>query len=119
MKKMQMRQHYRRLHSAMPFVYCIVDEAHNIRNSNALLHNAVRTIVAEHRLLLTGTPVQNSVNDIYALMNYLMPGYLGSAEDFRRNFAKPIEKARDAKASTAEADIGEKALQRLHCLVRC
>ncbi len=78
----------------------IIDEAQNIKNPHAKQSIALRGLRAGYRIALTGTPVENHVGDLWALMDFLNPGLLGDAASFRRNFHLPITTANDP---TAEA----------------
>ena len=73
------------------FTTAILDEAQHIKNPESQNAQSANTIRARHRFALTGTPVENSVRDIWSLMHFLMPGYLGSRVDFRERFEKEIE----------------------------
>jgi superfamily II DNA or RNA helicase len=73
------------------FTSAVLDEAQHIKNPESQNAQSAGTIRARHRFALTGTPVENSVRDIWSLMNFLMPGYLGSRQDFRERFEKEIE----------------------------
>jgi len=73
-----------------------LDEAQNIKNPAAKQSVAVRSLAATHRVALTGTPVENRLSELWSIMDFLNPGYLGSAPDFRHRFAGPIERQRDA-----------------------
>ncbi|KRY79818.1 TATA-binding protein-associated factor [Trichinella pseudospiralis] len=96
------------------WLYCILDEGHVIRNHKTQLFKAALQIHAEHRLILTGTPVQNSVGELWSLFEFLMPGYLGTLQQFQQRYLKPICQSRDSKATSAEAHAGKKALEDLH-----
>ena len=71
--------------------YLILDEAQTIKNPSSQIFKSVRLLDAEHRLSLTGTPVENNLIDLWSQMSFLNPGLLGSLEQFRRRFARPIE----------------------------
>eukprot|EP00842_Homolaphlyctis_polyrhiza_P006653 jgi/Hompol1/698/HPOL_004308-RA len=62
--------------------YMIIDEAHRIKNENSLLSQIVRLFNCRNRLLLTGTPLQNNLHELWALLNFLLPDVFSSAEDF-------------------------------------
>ena len=81
------------------FTYLILDEAQTIKNPVSKGYKSIKLINAKHRLSLTGTPVENSTIDLWAQMNFLNPGLLGSLTDFKRKFAKAIEKDRDTGKS--------------------
>ncbi len=73
------------------FTAAILDEAQHIKNPESQNAQAAGAIRARHRFALTGTPVENSVRDIWSLMHFLLPGYLGTRQDFRERFEKEIE----------------------------
>jgi len=68
----------------------ILDEAQAIKNAGSRTFAAVRHLRARRRLCLTGTPMENNLGELWALMHFLMPGYLGSREEFREEFVRPI-----------------------------
>ena len=84
----------------------ILDEAQNIKNPGAKQTQVIRALPAGFRLALTGTPVENRLSELWSIMHFLNPGYLGSQERFRQHFARPIERHGD-----------EGAAQRLRSLV--
>jgi len=73
----------------------VLDEAQNIKNPTAKQSIAVRDIESEFRIALTGTPVENKLSELWAIMDFLNPGYLGPLNFFKRRFATPIEKYGD------------------------
>lgn len=77
----------------------VLDEAQNIKNPESKQSKAARGIKADYRIALTGTPVENHVGDLWALMDFLNPGLLGSQNGFKQAFYKPIQVWRDANAS--------------------
>ena len=79
--------------------YVVVDEAQNIKNESAKQTQAIKSINGLHRIALTGTPVENRLSELWSIMEFLNPGYLGSAKDFSSKFAVPIEKYHDAERS--------------------
>jgi SWI/SNF-related matrix-associated actin-dependent regulator of chromatin subfamily A member 5 len=62
--------------------YIIIDEAHRIKNENSVLSQCVRLFDTQYRLLLTGTPLQNNLHELWALLNFLLPEVFDNAEDF-------------------------------------
>lgn len=76
----------------------VLDEAQHIKNRQTQNAQAVKAVKSKHRLVLTGTPLENSVLDLWSIFDFLMPGYLGTAKDFRERYELPIAKARDASA---------------------
>lgn len=94
--------------------YCVLDEGHIIKNSQSKLAKAVKEITANHRLILTGTPIQNNVLELWSLFDFLMPGFLGTEKMFQERFAKPIAASRNSKTSSKEQEAGVLALEALH-----
>jgi SNF2 family DNA or RNA helicase len=76
----------------------VLDEAQHIKNRQTQNAQAVKSIRARHRLVLTGTPMENSVLDLWSIFDFLMPGYLGAAQDFRERYELPITRHRDPAA---------------------
>lgn len=83
--------------------YCILDEGHIIKNAKTKLTKAVKCVRAHHRLILSGTPIQNNVLELWSLFDFLMPGFLGSETSFNERFSKPILSNRDGKSKNGEA----------------
>jgi len=77
----------------------ILDEAQNIKNPQAKQTQAVRKLPAANRIALTGTPVENRLSELWSIMHFLNPGFLGSQTGFRRDFALPIERYQDQAAT--------------------
>lgn len=76
----------------VPFDYVILDESQAIKNPGSKVTKAAGLLKARNRLCLSGTPLQNNTFDIYAQMNFLNPGMLGSVEFFKQEFSIPIDK---------------------------
>lgn len=85
-------------HRAIEFDTVVLDEAQHIKNRQTQNAQAVKGLRARHRLVLTGTPLENSVLDLWSIFDFLMPGYLGSARDFRERYEAPISRAKDDAA---------------------
>jgi superfamily II DNA or RNA helicase len=68
----------------------ILDEAQHIKNPDTQNAQAATGLRRQHRLVLTGTPLENSVRDLWSIMNFVMPGYLGSRADFKERYEQPI-----------------------------
>ena len=77
----------------------ILDEAQNIKNAETRQARAARALPAARRIALTGTPVENHVGDLWSLMEFLNPSFLGSQAEFKRTFFVPIQAGRDAEAA--------------------
>lgn len=81
------------------FTYVILDESQNIKNPASMTYHSVVRLQCEHRLVLTGTPIENSLKDLWAQFNFINPGLLGSADGFRKYFIQPITKEGNEKAA--------------------
>jgi superfamily II DNA or RNA helicase len=79
----------------LEFDTLVLDEAQHIKNRQTQNALAVKAVRAGHRLVLTGTPMENSVLDLWSIIDFLMPGYLGSATDFRERYEQPITRDKD------------------------
>ncbi|HJS57677.1 MAG TPA: DEAD/DEAH box helicase [Vicinamibacteria bacterium] len=77
----------------------ILDEAQNIKNPETKQARAARTLPAGYRIVLTGTPVENHVGDLWSLMEFLNPGFLGTQAEFKRTFFVPIQAGHDPEAA--------------------
>ena len=80
------------------FRYAIADEAQYLKNSNTQNAKAVKDILADTRYALTGTPIENSLAELWSIFDYIMPGYLFSYKKFKTAFETPIVKDNDLKA---------------------
>jgi len=80
------------LYSRQQFYYLILDEAHYIKNTKTKLYQAFLTLKAQHKLCLTGTPMENHLGEFWAQFNFLLPGFLGGQRQFTKLFRTPIEK---------------------------
>ncbi|WP_299758722.1 DEAD/DEAH box helicase [uncultured Pontibacter sp.] len=89
------------------FDYIILDESQAIKNPDSNTSRSVRALKSRHRLILTGTPVENSTMDLWSQMSFINPGLLGTQHFFRNEFLKPIEKEKD-----------EQKTRRLHALIK-
>jgi SNF2 family DNA or RNA helicase len=78
----------------------VLDEAQAVKNSRATHARAVRRFTAEHRVALTGTPVENRLSELWSIMDVLNPGLLGSADSFRHRYAIPVERHGSTEAAS-------------------
>ncbi|HLO87091.1 MAG TPA: DEAD/DEAH box helicase [Nostocaceae cyanobacterium] len=74
----------------------VLDEAQNVKNPDAKQSQAVRQLETTFRIALTGTPVENRLQELWSILDFLNPGYLGNKQFFQRRFAMPIQKYGDA-----------------------
>ncbi|HWN96876.1 MAG TPA: SNF2-related protein [Methylomirabilota bacterium] len=85
-------------YAALEFDTVVLDEAQHIKNRATQNAQAVKALRSQHRLVLTGTPLENSVLDLWSIFDFLMPGYLGSAKDFKERYEAPITREKNAEA---------------------
>ncbi|MEP7246907.1 MAG: DEAD/DEAH box helicase [Gammaproteobacteria bacterium] len=79
------------------FSYVILDEAQTIKNPRAKVSQVARQLRAEHRLCLTGTPMENHLGELWSLFDFVQPGLLGDEKQFQRQYRTPIEKNNDSQ----------------------
>lgn len=94
--------------------YVILDEGHVIKNGKTRTSLAIKSLIANHRLILSGTPIQNNVLELWSLFDFLMPGFLGSEKQFTARYSKPILTSRDPKCSPKDQEAGVLAMESLH-----
>ena len=78
----------------------IIDEAQNIKNPKSSQCKAILSLKSNSRIALTGTPIENRIMDLWSIMNFLNPSYLGTQAEFRKNYELPIQKDNDRIKST-------------------
>jgi superfamily II DNA or RNA helicase len=81
------------------FFYVILDESQNIKNINAQTTKAVMLLRSQHRLALSGTPIENNLTELYSLFHFLNPALFGSLGEFTNDFLNPIQKYSDKDAT--------------------
>jgi superfamily II DNA or RNA helicase len=95
------------------FDYIILDESQNIKNPSSKSYHSVKQLKSRFKLILSGTPVENSVNDLWTQMSFINPGLLGTQQYFQNEFVTPIEKKKDEdKARKLQALIKPFVLRR-------
>ncbi|KAJ7446520.1 SNF2 family N-terminal domain-containing protein [Mycena galericulata] len=94
--------------------YMILDEAQNIKNSSSVRWKTLLGFHCRNRLLLTGTPIQNSMQELWALLHFIMPSLFDSHDEFNEWFSKDIENAAENKGSK----LNEHQLRRLHMILK-
>lgn len=88
----------------MAFRFCILDEAQNIKNHGSMNAKAAKEIVAQNKFALTGTPMENSLSELWSVFDFILPGYLFNYSKFSDRYEKPIIREDDKKALT---ELGE------------
>ncbi|KAI0345154.1 DNA repair protein, SNF2 family [Trametopsis cervina] len=95
----------------------LCDEGHRLKNSESLTFTALDSLNVKRRVILTGTPIQNDLSEYFSLLNFANPNFLGTRNDFRKNFENVIIRGRDVDASDAMKAESEKKLKELGGLV--
>ncbi|MDO8685479.1 MAG: DEAD/DEAH box helicase [Clostridiales bacterium] len=80
------------VYSEMEFEYCIIDEAQYIKNASTRTAKCVKAVKSKFRLALTGTPLENSVMDLWSVFDFVMPGFLGSEAAFKMRYANDLHR---------------------------
>lgn len=86
----------------------LFDEAQNVKNPNTLQTRAAKALKADFKLLITGTPVENSLADFWCLMDTAQPGLLGEWPVFRENWVSPIVRAKAEEKEATRVEVGER-----------
>ncbi len=100
-------------YSQVRFARAVLDEAHYIKNANAQVSKAAKCLNADVRLALTGTPIENRLAELWSIFDFLMPGALGSATEFNKRFAGPVEAAEEGAARRLQCKVSPFILRRL------
>ena len=103
------RDNFSELFNNNKFYYLVLDEAHIIKNPKTKMYQTISKISAEKRVILTGTPIQNNVMELWALFNFLMPNFLGSSNDFEIKYHKKM--AQNIKKLNLQEDVQENIFQ--------
>ncbi|XP_042701050.2 DNA repair and recombination protein RAD54B isoform X4 [Chrysemys picta bellii] len=90
------------------FNLLICDEGHRLKNSSIKTTTALVSLSCERRIILTGTPIQNDLQEFYALIEFVNPGILGSLSTYRKIYEEPIIRFREPSATKEEKELGEK-----------
>ena len=93
-----LQRDFEQAYTGLRFSAVVLDEAQHIKNRDTKNAKAVKMVDCERRLVLTGTPVENSVADVWSIFDFLMPGYLGEYEVFKAEYENPIKESADADA---------------------
>ena len=103
------RDNFSELFDKVNFYYLVLDEAHIIKNPKTKMYQSIKKISADKRVILTGTPIQNNVMELWALFNFLMPNFLGSSNDFEIKYHKKM--AQNIKKLNLQEDVQENIFQ--------
>lgn len=102
-----------RLYTNISFATVIIDEAQNIKNPTSMNAISVKRLKAEHRFALTGTPIENSLTELWSIFDFLMPGYLFSHAKFAKFYEKPIHDKETERLSMLNTRIQPFVLRRM------
>ncbi len=92
----QLAQRDAEKYQKVEFDYLILDEAQKIKNPKTKMATAVKSLKADNRLALSGTPIENHLGELWSIFDFLMPGFLGNLSYFKRFYQNPIEKENDS-----------------------
>lgn len=95
----------------------LADEGHRLKNGDSLTFTALTSLNCERRVILSGTPIQNDLSEYFSLLDFANPGFLGTRNEFKKNFENAILRGRDADASDKEKEIGDMKLSELSSMV--
>ena len=102
--------------------HIVVDEGHRMKNSKSRLHQVLNGFSCCNRLLLTGTPLQNNLTELWALLNFLLPKIFQSADDFENWFNEPFSRMQGATTDDQQQQLSEEEqmliIHRLHIVLR-
>ncbi len=98
---------------AMSFSFLIIDEAQYIKNHKTKAARAVKAINADHRIALTGTPIENRLSELWSIFDFLMPGLLGPYSRFKERYEAPIVNGDEICAARLSAKVGPFIMRRL------
>lgn len=85
----------------------ICDEAHRLKNANSQINRALSSLACRRRVLLSGTPMQNDLEEFFAMVDFTNPNILGSASEFRKNYLGPVLVGREPDSTDRERDIAQ------------
>ncbi|MDQ7094504.1 DEAD/DEAH box helicase [Desulfosporosinus sp. PR] len=95
------------------FSYCFLDEAQHTKNPQTLNAKSAQQIQAKGYFALTGTPIENSLSELWSLFNFIMPGYLHTFQEFRKKFEIPIAKGENSSLKELSRHVNPFILRRL------
>lgn len=100
-------------YSELDFSYCFIDEAQHIKNPKTLSSKAVKKVRADKRFALSGTPIENSLGELWSIFDFIMPGHLFTRQQFAMRFEKPITHGDDGTLATLKGKIRPFILRRM------
>ena len=103
--------------SNTPIGLMLCDEGHRLKNGESQTFEALNGLNVKKRVILSGTPIQNDLSEYFALLNFANPRYLGTRQEFRKQYEIPILRGRDAAGTDADRQKGDERLRELLTLV--
>lgn len=100
-------------YKTVPFGYLILDEAHHIKNRDTRNAKSVKMLQGEHRLILTGTPIENSLDELWSLFDFLMPGLLSTYDRFVEKYVTSVQRGGQKQLDTLRKKISPFILRRM------
>ena len=110
-------QQYQEVLLGFDWQYLILDEGHKIRNPEAKITQTVKLFNTPHRIIMTGTPMQNNLNELWSMYDFVFPGKLGTLALFQSQFAIPINMGGYANASAVQVQTAFKCTLVLRDLI--
>jgi SNF2 family DNA or RNA helicase len=108
----QLRRHISVLKTCPDINLLICDEGHRLKNADGnQTIDALNSLAARKRVILSGTPIQNDLEEFWAMVSFVKPGVLGTLKQFRKLFAEPIMQSRDLTCSSDRKRVGRKKMQ--------
>ncbi|XP_072269343.1 DNA repair and recombination protein RAD54B, partial [Pyxicephalus adspersus] len=98
---------------SLGFDLIICDEGHRLKNSSIKTTSALSSLSCSKRIILSGTPIQNDLQEFFALINFVNPGILGSLSTYRKIYEEPILQSREPSASKEQKSLGEERASEL------
>ena len=96
-----------------PIGLMLCDEGHRLKNGESQTFEALNRLNVKKRVILSGTPIQNDLSEYFALLNFANPGYLGTRQEFRKQYEIPILRGRDAAGTDGDRQKGDERLREL------
>lgn len=113
----ELLHHRSKVMSKYYWSYVILDEGHRIRNPQAQITKICKNLKAEHKICISGTPIQNSLTELWCLFDFACPGLLGTLYIFEKEFASAILKAGYANATALQVETGYQCALQLRSLI--
>ena len=111
-------RNYRNWFGNNTIYYAVLDEGHKIKNPRAKCTIELKKLDIENRLILTGTPIQNTIEELWCLIDFIQPGKLSTLEKFRDEYCSHILKAGSINATVIQAAMAKDCTHRLRVLIR-